>query len=87
MTTAWQRGQFQAVWQRRVSHGHDEAQGAGPRENWFWFNALPVLAALRLGKKGHPLVSVLFVLARQSADPSLPNEAAALEEMDRGVLA
>jgi hypothetical protein len=58
-------GDYAAVWERRVALGYSLSQNEAPAETWYWVNALPALAALRLGNRDHPFVATAAGYADQ----------------------
>jgi hypothetical protein len=57
---------YEAVWHRRLELGLGLSGENVEMETWFWVNALPALAALRLGAKDHPLVATSAGYADQA---------------------
>jgi len=57
MTGRFAADDYEAIWHRRLELGLRLSGENVKTETWFWVNALPALAALRLGAKDHPLVS------------------------------
>lgn len=67
----WMRGVTPwDVWERRVALGYRLQQSNAAQKDWFWVNALPALAGLRLGLKEHPFVATCVGIADQTVDPS-----------------
>ena len=64
MRREFEAGRYQAVWEHRLRLGYEFGQeGIGDRD-WFWLNAHPALAALRIGVK-HPFVATCAGYADQ----------------------
>ena len=82
MQAGYAAGRLQEVWERRLQHGYGAGQDDAPQATWFWFNALPALAALRLGKRDHPFVATCCGLAGDAVDRSDPDQAAAQREYE-----
>jgi hypothetical protein len=56
----WQQwfssGRLEEIWHARSRYGMSAGESSMPAQSWFWFNALPALAGLRLRKMpGYPL--------------------------------
>jgi hypothetical protein len=67
MRIAWDAGDYEAVWAKRMQFGVLSSGGAD-QPTWFWFNALPALAARRLGKTDHPLFGLACGNASAATD-------------------
>jgi hypothetical protein len=83
LVTTYDKGQRKAVWQRRLALGYKLGQGPATREQWFWINALPALAALELGQKGHSMTAVFAGLSDRSVDRSDSAQRTAMERIEK----
>lgn len=79
---AYKNGRRKAVWDRRIALGYQLGQGPATKAQWFWINALPALAGLGIGMKGHPLLATFAGYADQAVDRSDPNEANVMEQIE-----
>ena len=78
----FEAGDLDAVWVRRLQLGYGVNTDQLDQPSRFWFNALPALAALRLGHKDHPFVATCCGLADQICDPSDAQQAAAKRDFE-----
>jgi hypothetical protein len=77
-------GDLRSAWQRRVDLGYGAPLDGVPQADRFWFNAAPVIAALRLaGLKDHAMVAGCCGMAWQDEDFTDPKQHAAVEEFER----
>jgi hypothetical protein len=83
MKSQYEQGELEVVWKRRLAAGYNVGQGASPREDWFAFNALPALAALRLGYRDHSFVATCCGYAEQAVDYSDAAQVALVDEFKR----
>jgi hypothetical protein len=82
MAARFGAGDYQPVWDRRLAIGYDLGPEGVPAATWFWFNAHPALAALRLGEKAHPFVATCAGYADQARwDVDEPEARAAVTEI------
>lgn len=65
MQQRFDSGDYASVWERRVALGYSLTQDGAPAETWYWVNALPALAALRLDNRDHPFVATAAGFADQ----------------------
>lgn len=66
MIQRFEAQEYEAVWERRVALGYSlSGEGAAP-ETWYLVNALPALAALRLGNRDHPFVATSAAFAEEA---------------------
>lgn len=83
MRTAYEDGQLDAIWQCRLRYGYGVDHDNETQSDWFWFNAYPALAALKTGRRDHPLVATCCGLADQAADRKSPEQARAQDEFEQ----
>jgi hypothetical protein len=76
-------GQLQSVWGRRLELGSGVSAQGVPQSDWFWLNAAPALAALRLGLKDHPMVAMCCGVAEQARNRDDAEQSAAVAEFNR----
>lgn len=79
----YRQGNYQFVWDRRVQLGYGVPEEGVASRDYFWLNAAPALAALKLGLKEHPMVSMCCGVAEQHADRSDPEQNAAVQDFNR----
>jgi hypothetical protein len=85
---AWMRGaKPRDVWERRVALGYRLQQNDAVQKDWFWVNALPALAGLRLGLKEHPFVAMCAGIADQTVDRGNAYQMKAITEINQQFLA
>lgn len=82
MRNAYAADQLQAVWERRLAGGFGAAGDGVSQEDWFWYNALPALSALRLGLKAHPLVATCCGWADGDVDRTDPEQVITVQEFE-----
>lgn len=78
----YNKGMLRAVWERRLALGSISLNEIS-RDAAFWINAIPAIAALRLGLADHPQVASFCGLAEEYQDRSDPEQAAAVAEFNR----
>lgn len=76
-------GQLQGVWGRRLELGTGVSPQGVPQPDWFWLNAAPALAALRMGLKDHPMVAMCCGLAEQARNRDDAEQSAAVAQFNR----
>ncbi len=76
-------GQLQSVWGRRLELGTGVSPQGVPLPDWFWLNAAPAIAALRLGLKDHPMVAMCCGVAEQARNRDDAEQSAAVAEFNR----
>lgn len=73
------RGDYEALWQRRLELGYGVPEEDVPQPDRFWLDAAAAIAALRLGQKDHPMVAMCCGVAETNADRSDPEQAEAVQ--------
>jgi len=76
-------GQLREAWDRRLQLGYGVSREGVPQSDWFWLNADPAIAALKLGFKDHPAVAMCCGVAEEARDRSDPEQVAAVAEFNR----
>ena len=76
-------GHLRTVWDRRAQLGYGIASEGVPQPDRFWLDAIPAIAALRLGLKEHPMVAMCCGVAEAGQDRDDPEQRAAVEEFKR----
>jgi hypothetical protein len=82
MRDAIERANLDGVWERRLQFGYQVGESDMERSDFFWFNALPAIAALRSGHRDHPAVSMCAGLAESVLDRGDPAEVTAAREIN-----
>lgn len=82
MREAIERGDLEGVWERRLQFGYKVGESHMERSDFFWFNALPAIAALRSGRRDHPAVAMCAGSAESVLSRSDPAEAGAVREIN-----
>lgn len=75
------RGAFRAVWDDRVELGFGVSSDEVATESWFWLNALPAIAACRLGSRSHPIAAMCAGFADSASDASVTAQRDAIAEI------
>lgn len=75
-------GNYLEVWEERSSYGYSLDRDSLRGDDRFWIDALPTLAALRLGQREHPLVAGYAGLAEDSQDYLNEKHRAAVQEIN-----
>lgn len=82
MREAYDGGRFDAVWARRLAFGYGVGESHMSGGDFFWFNALPALAAMKCGQRDHPAVAMCAGRAEQAADRTDPAHSDAVREIN-----
>tara|TARA_R100000306_G_C4347453_1_gene128338 strand:- start:174 stop:524 length:351 start_codon:yes stop_codon:yes gene_type:complete len=82
MREAYDGGRYDAVWARRVAFGYGVGESHMSNDDFFWFNALPALAAMNRGQRDHPAVAMCAGFAEQAADKSDAEQSQAVQEIN-----
>lgn len=80
MRSAYARGEFQAIWEKRVELGYDVSADGLSHDDWFSLNALGALSALQVGMRDHPVTPMAAGYA-QSAGARTDEQRAQLDEI------
>ena len=76
-------GDLRSAWDRRVQLGYGVSSDGISQPDRFWLDAAPVIAALRLGLKAHPMVAMCCGMAESNQDRGDPEQRAAVAEFTR----
>jgi hypothetical protein len=76
-------GRHQEAWARRVQLGYGVPSDGVPQADRFWIDAAPATAALQLGWKDHPMVTMCCGMAESNLDPRDPEQQAAVAKFNR----
>jgi hypothetical protein len=68
MREAYIRGEYQVVWARRCALGYGMGENDATKTQWFWINALPAMAGLKLNLKDDLALATWAALASTSVD-------------------
>jgi hypothetical protein len=77
------QGQLDSAWARRVQLGYGVPAEEVPQADYFWLDAAPAIAGLRLGRKDHPMVPMCCGMAEMNQDRNDPEQRAAVAEFTR----
>ena len=82
MREAYDGGRFEAVWARRLDFGYGVGESHMSGDDFFWFNALPALAALKCGQRDHPAVAMCAGRAEQATNRADQAQSDAVKEIN-----
>lgn len=75
-------GSYLELWEERSSYGYSLDRDSLHGDDRFWIDALPALAALRLGEREHPLVAGYAGFAEESQDHHNEKHRAVVREIN-----
>jgi len=81
MREEWRARERRTIWEQRVALGYQLVQGPATQNQWFWINAFPAMAALRIGLKEHPLVATFAGMAENILDPDNEGQQKAVDDI------
>lgn len=80
---AYEQGVYDGIWAERCAFGDDIGEDRfDSQSDWYWFNAHPALAGLRLGKVKGPPLSTFCGLADAATNRSDPAQSQATREIN-----
>jgi hypothetical protein len=82
MREAFEWKNLEGVCARRLEFGCRVGEADMKRRDFFWFNSLPAIAALRSGHREHPAVSMCAGLAESVMDRGDAAEVDAVREIN-----
>lgn len=82
MAEAYEEGRLREIWELRLAFGYGVSRDGVTDDTWFWFNALPALAALRSRMMDHPAVAMCCGVAEQAWDRSNVQQSAAVAQFN-----
>lgn len=77
------RGEYEALWQRRVQLGYGVPDENVPQAERFWLDAAAAIAALYSGQKDHPMVAMCCGVAERKVNRAGPEQVDAVGLFNR----
>ena len=82
MDDQFSSGNLEGVWAKRLALGYGVPQEGVSDNVWFWLNAYPAVAGLRLGYRDHPFLATCAGSADQVRDWQNAQHEAAMNEIN-----